>query len=283
MLRTNVSLKTLCLRDWIAPRGQGDGTISGNHDDDVEVDHHDSCRILLDAIPDHPHLQSLCVEDARLRIDAGATALALGPGPSKLCTLLLRGRFSPEGFVDLLFRLRTNETLRRVQVSMEASPELALSHLRMADALLTTYNCTLEVTCLGIRGNAWHGGWRPGWRAPTNRPARIARQHLQRGNYAISGPVSVWPLVLERVGRFPTLVYRFLRRGITPALAEHLSSSLSRGRQLSRPGPTGRSGKALSHCCETETVPSPSSLGIQARTRLIVLWGRSLFSGKFSR
>jgi hypothetical protein len=38
----------------------------------------------------------------------------------------------------------------------------------------------------------------------------------------VSKPKELWPYALERVGRFPALVHRFVRRGNLPALGEHL-------------------------------------------------------------
>jgi hypothetical protein len=211
MLRTNKSLTHLSLQHWI------------NRDD---FGHRDSCRILLDAAAHHPSLRNLRVDDRLLRIGEGTAALISGPGAPSLSDLYLRGRFTDEVLPDLLFGLRTNESLRQVFFETESSRPLSPVHRRLANELLTTYNCTLRSawcvspTFLGI-SDPFDGA------AERNVPVADARQHLQHSNYAISGPVSVWPRVLERVGRFPTLVYRFLRRGNAYALAEHLLSSSS--------------------------------------------------------
>jgi hypothetical protein len=81
--------------------------------------------------------------------------------------------------------------------------------------------------------------------------ARLARERLENRNYA-AGPVAAWPNVLERVGQFPTLVYRFLRRANARPWR---STSLPRRRRNELP--TGSGDRLLS---EKERGGSYSSL-----------------------
>jgi hypothetical protein len=170
MLRTNKSLTHLSLQHWI------------NRDD---FGHRDSCRILLDAAAHHPSLRNLRVDDRLLRIGEGTAALISGPGAPSLSDLYLRGRFTDEVLPDLLFGLRTNESLRKVFFETESSRPLSPVHRRLANELLTTYNCTLRSawcvspTFLGI-SDPFDGA------AERNVPVADARQHLQHSNYAIA-------------------------------------------------------------------------------------------------
>jgi hypothetical protein len=84
-----------------------------------------------------------------------------------------------------------------------------------------------------------------------NAGARLARERLENRNYA-AGPVAAWPNVLERVGQFPTLVYRFLRRANARPWR---STSLPRRRRNELP--TGSGDRLLS---EKERGGSYSSL-----------------------
>jgi hypothetical protein len=222
MLRTNVSLKELQLDDWIAPGDQGDGTAADGHD--REHDHRDSCRVLLDAVAHNAHLRRLYVEDPLLRIDVGATTIALGPGSTRP-SLNLTGRFTPEGLADLLFRLRTNESLEWLDVRMVPNP-VSTFQRGLVEELLLTYNCTLKFARFIDEDALADRAAEERFQSflLRNRAVSIAREHLESRNYAI-GPAAAWPRVLERVSRFPTLLYRFLRRVNAPGLAEHVSLS----------------------------------------------------------
>jgi hypothetical protein len=239
MLRRNVPVSCLLLQNWVVGVAQrrdivetGVGGLVADHDHDDR----DACRILCDACAHNEHIDSLVLHDGSMVIDRGAMAGALGPtAPKTLARLELHGAWTSAGIADALFHLRTNETLERfiakhrvadadaggpvpaVDVPYEWVEELLLKYnctLRSLDVLSTTHPHLLLVrTRHLLHGNLY---------------AREARRHLENRNYAIE-PLAVWPRALERVARFATLVYRFVRRGNVAALSDHLRRSSRTG------------------------------------------------------
>jgi hypothetical protein len=267
MLRRNVPVTSLHLQQWnrtgnrrrrgtggdAGGRGGGRGSaaapllpgrehggIATDHvvvDDDDTAD--DACRILCDGCAHNEHIKSLTLCDEFLVIDKGALEGAVGPAAAAttLAHLGLSGAWTVAGFADLMFQLRTNETLETCSanhaVTAAADDEDPAVPFALVEELLLTYNCTLRTLYTDSLSETAHVD-RINHLLHCNQKVRKARDHLEKRNYAV-GPVAAWPHALERVQRFPTLVYRFIRRGNLPVLSDHLHTYNARAKRPGRP------------------------------------------------
>jgi hypothetical protein len=129
-------------------------------------------------------------------------------------------------FVRFLRELRGNAGGIR-ELELHRADHRAFPHGPLVEDMLTAHNWTLERVVLHP--------------APAGDPAWVGRIRslLERNRRARSlvtlfdttpphglSPLSMWPLVLQERGRFPALVYRFLRKQNVEAFCEHLQASV---------------------------------------------------------
>jgi hypothetical protein len=233
MLRRNALMKSVGLHSW-SVRTFGSG------DDRTDVDQEgestsvvDACRVLCDACARSGSMDRLTLSDNSVIVDRGAVAGALGPDSTLAC-LRIHGAWTAAGGADLVFQLRTNERLETCDVSTTSAAAPGFPY-DSVEELLRTFNCTLRTLYVdSLTRPALADRIRHLLRR--NHGVRNARGHLEKRNYAV-GPVAAWPRALEAVGRFPTLVYRFVRRGNLPVLSAHLlvaTEGANRGRRRQR-------------------------------------------------
>jgi hypothetical protein len=176
----------------------------------------DICRCICEGATGRTKLRYLSFKeiyhDGRLAIQSDTLAAALGPA-SKLTGFDVRASsWTDEAVEKAVAALRTNAELQHVRF-VSFDPQDLIRHAALFEDLLHRYNFTLVDLLLpdgadqeplllrNERIRALHGGLR------------------DRG-YCVPHSAALWPNVLERIGTFPTLLYRFVRRGNTTALAE---------------------------------------------------------------
>jgi hypothetical protein len=218
LLRQNYPLRVLLLQGWKGEddddeeKGRRDSSTSGGPPPSV-----DACRIICDAAATNPHMRTLVLGD--MTIGRGATRQALGLA-SGLRELYVRGDWTTGPFVEALRHLRRNEVLERfiVMLPSEAQPTARDFPGDAMVELLRTYNSTLTAVQTHDLGIDAETEARIAELLRLNARVRRVRDRLRETNYSVENK-GTWPRVLDRVGRFPTLVYRFVRVGNAPAFS----------------------------------------------------------------
>jgi hypothetical protein len=243
LLRQNFPLEVLLVQGWTRRCREDsvaasdvssllhsrEGEAAGEDDDD---DDGNACRILCDAAASNQSMRRLLLGE--MTIGRDATTQALGR-TSTLRALYVRGAWTKARFVEALGQLRQNEVLETFHLIAPCDvPSVTNFPSDLLVELLSTYNCTLaEVPRYDLGIDAVTDA-RIGELLRLNARVRRMRDRLQQENYSVETK-ELWPYALERVGRFPTLVHRFVRRGNLPALGEHLlvagPARRKRGRQ----------------------------------------------------
>jgi hypothetical protein len=134
-----------------------------------------------------------------------------------------------ESLAGLARELRTNTTLTHLEVTdAEEDPPLANrpNPFRPIEEVLEADNFTLQEAdwfqgsdasreAIGrlLRRNRWIKSALDALRRPIVPRGTPGRQHLQQQQRQIQLQVRLAPRVLAALGRFPTVLYRFLRRG----------------------------------------------------------------------
>jgi hypothetical protein len=176
------------------------------------------CRAVFDGAANSRSLVSLSIDEPdKLVVDATALSRALGSKRSSLRTLRVAAKeWNPDGISSVARLLRTNETVEAFDAS-GANASALHDELRR---VLETYNASLR----------YLSGVGPEHRAQMNRlldrNVQVRRDYdrLQDegGVPRVGQSPPLYAEALGRVRRFPTLLYRVLRRhGIAVAVAEH--------------------------------------------------------------
>jgi hypothetical protein len=135
-------------------------------------------------------------------------------------SLAVDAAWTDAGMVELFRQLRANVSLRVLDVRGSVSD---LRIFELLEELLSTYNFT--ITRIG-RGVPKYYKRRRIIEAILlqNERVRKVNDQLQVRNYHVQER-NVWPRVLRDVGTFPTLVYRFMRKGNLVALSDQVRSN----------------------------------------------------------
>jgi hypothetical protein len=121
------------------------------------------------------------------------------------------------GVAELFRQLRTNQRQERISLV-----NLSADQTRFVVELLTTYNYTLWKINAPPPPDEWA---RPiGLALGYGMTARDAVRGLEPSDYQVEMRC-LWPWVLEDVKTYPTLLYRFLRRGNVDAFADQVARS----------------------------------------------------------
>jgi hypothetical protein len=130
--------------------------------------------------------------------------------------------WSAGAFQEFVLALRTNAVL--CDLTLRCDRRRAIPHLRLVEGLLTTYNCTLETVT--VRPCADRALLRR-VKALLERNTRVRElgdpshhRQLKRPHHFSSR--AVWPRVLGDYSRFPTLLYRFVRKANLEAFASQM-------------------------------------------------------------
>jgi hypothetical protein len=144
---------------------------------------------------------------------------------SPLRSLAVGAGWTAGGLAELLRQLRTNASLEALELRRAVAKGALFAPLR---ELLATYNFTLAR--VEVRVSGWPEDRRSQIAALLRRNERVRAAHgrLRRRGYRVDEP-SLWPIVLERIGAFPTLVHRFLRQGGNAAALSDVLRSRPRG------------------------------------------------------
>jgi hypothetical protein len=142
-------------------------------------------------------------------------------GATRLRTLVVGANWTDGGYVELFRQLRVNVTLQRLDMY---GADHGLIMFGLVVELLTTYNFTIAMFREGDFDRP-NDRWRQKVDELLRRNERVRRvnDQLQKHAYHLADP-KLWPRVIRDVGPFPTLVYRFLRKGNTEALSDQLRS-----------------------------------------------------------
>jgi hypothetical protein len=149
-------------------------------------------------------------------------------------------RFRNEAVASIAMQLRTNTTLIDLSLERDGPEETGQPSLgeegaelfRPLASVLETYNFTLTTVELGmaLAETAVVATIRE--LLHRNRPIQAALEQLAPRNYHVA-PTCLWPTALGRVSRFPTLLYRILRRGDVNEVGDRLGRRIggqTRGR-----------------------------------------------------
>jgi hypothetical protein len=188
----------------------------------------DGAALLLQAAADSPTLRGIELHEALADpvVPWAVTERAWAGGAMRrsraaLQSLVLDVSWTRAGLVELFRQLRTNTSLQVLDVRGSGADERLL--FMMLQELLSTYNFTISRVGDATR---LQQGQRPRVDAllRRNEGVRNMIDRLQSRNYHVPDP-SLWPIVMGEIGTFPTLVYRFLRRGNgVVALSDRLRS-----------------------------------------------------------
>jgi hypothetical protein len=187
------------------------------------------CQVLCESVPHSPNLRSLslCVKQVRADTLSGVAASS-----SPLRSLYVIGAYTEEGVTALTRQLRTNTRMAEVGLSETDSDSDGHACVRPFLPLLETYNFTLRKARVAHSARGEVVGLdvlTPLLRR--NRAIRHGIRRLKPREYRVA-PVGVWPRAFEKVGAFPTLLYRLVRRGNVDALCDvvaRMSSLRERG------------------------------------------------------
>jgi hypothetical protein len=182
----------------------------------------DALKQICDCFPDRSSLRCFHFTASVEAVVTSDTLVgALGPA-SSLETLKVCARWTHEGLVSAVQALRTNETLQDIELLrvLEGRNELVRDEFCK---LLSRYNFTLRRTSLFFGQEVEHEA---AIRAMVeqNRPIQRVHEHLKLMGYQFE-LYKLWPAVMGSMSRFPTLLYRFLRRGNVVGLASVLSGT----------------------------------------------------------
>jgi hypothetical protein len=167
-------------------------------------------RVVAEGIRDNTHLHTVTLIERTLTVQPG-TLLPLLQEPSFVNHLEVQAaEWSAEAFAEFVTELRSIPAL--CDWTLHCDREIA--HLHLVEELLTTYNYALETVTL--RPCADRGLLRR-VDALMKRNKRVRElghpsyhRPLKRFHHFSSRVV--WPRVLQDYSRFPTLLYRFVRR-----------------------------------------------------------------------
>jgi hypothetical protein len=192
----------------------------------------DALRRICDCVPVRPKLTSFrfagSANEAVIRPDT--LAGALGPA-SSLVALEVCATWTHEGLVAAVRLLRTNETLRHLEMLRLGEEggggggDNNPSELVLAEFydLLWHHNFTLRrVTLFCWRERASDAPIRAALKQNSPIQRDDERWKERGGGYHLE-PATVWPVVMGRMSRIPTLLYRFLRRDNLQSLAAIVS------------------------------------------------------------
>jgi hypothetical protein len=182
-----------------------------------------ACRLVCEGASDSRHIETLRLEVTGLVpgcVDAAICA------SSSLLRLDVRSRNLADDFLAALaVALRSNRVLEELGLH-GSSNEKNYLHFR---GLLRSNNYTLSRLALGFLTP--HNP-APGYRIGTLlRRNRRVRQFLQNEPQCHVSCPSLWPMVLQRIGTFPNLVYRFVRSGNVGTLSGQLMRMAQVARQ----------------------------------------------------
>lgn len=188
-------------------------------------------RLVCEGAGANEHIESLTFHDDAI-VPAGTVVAAVAP-MSTLKHFIVKARsWSREAFIELVLALRVNTILTHVYLGQNG--EFTDAHL--VHVLLHTYNFTLPSLCLDT---IWRGPNMAASRHPAyqdevpidallrrNRRVRNVVDELEAENYRVSGQAA-WSLALQEIRTFPTLLYRFVRKGNLGEFAHHAEHNTS--------------------------------------------------------
>jgi hypothetical protein len=182
-----------------------------------------ACRLVCEGASESRHLETLRLEVTGLVpgcVDAAICA------SSSLLRLDVRSRNLADDFLAALaVALRSNRVLEELGLH-GSSNEHNYLHFR---GLLRSHNYTLSRLALGFLTP--HNP-APGYRVDTLlRRNRRVRQFLQCEPQCHVPCPALWPMVLQRIGTSPNLVYRFLRSGNVGTLSGQMVAMVQAARR----------------------------------------------------
>jgi hypothetical protein len=192
----------------------------------LELTDADSCRCICEGAAEGrgARLEHLSFTEGLLGVQADTVAAALGPASALTEFDASAMSWTDQAVANAVAALRTNTTLEQVRLVSADPDHLIERHEALFEHLLHTYNFTL--VGLFLSGPQSAGGGRIHDLLRRNERIRALDEALQDRGYCVPLSCAVWPNILERVRTFPTLLYRFVRRGNTTALAEQLLASV---------------------------------------------------------
>jgi hypothetical protein len=180
----------------------------------------DEWRVVCEGISGNTEMHTVALIERHATVRPGALVPLL-QAPSAVSRLeVAAAGWSAGAFQELVVALRTNTVLCDLTVRTDRE----IPHLRLVEVLLTTYNCTLEtvtvrpcadrallrrVKALLERNTRLRELGDPSHHRPLERPHHFSSR-------------AVWPRVLEAYSRFPTLLYRLLRKANLEAFASQM-------------------------------------------------------------
>jgi hypothetical protein len=176
----------------------------------------EGCKMLCDGVLQNAHLRELWVA----HVDTAAFAPAVSRG-SPLERLTIGIDWTEEGFFSLVEGLRTNERMKRVKFFFRGWPPYESPAL--LEDLVLRHNFTLRGLVFDKHDMLQD---RIDDLLKRNAIVRKTNRRLARRQYRVARR-SVWPEVLGRVSRMPSLVYRFLRRGNVDAFCDQIAIAAS--------------------------------------------------------
>jgi hypothetical protein len=158
-----------------------------------------------------------------LKIDKDTFANGVIERTSARVLGLESGRWTDAAYESLARQLRTNTAVASLRIRDTGRSRRLVDWIL---ELLNTYNFTLQQV-YPIRPS---DQGRVDELLRRNSRVRAVHQHLE-GLHCVLGERALWPTALSQVARFPTLVYRFVRRGDVDGFADQLGSRSNKKRQ----------------------------------------------------
>jgi hypothetical protein len=177
----------------------------------------DCWRLVCQGVAENSHIQLLHLM-GDLTVEPDTPVAAIGP-QSRLTSLIVDARsWSIEGFAKFVEVMRTNTVLDHLFLCRE----FPFPNMHEFEDMLHTYNFTIpSVQVHPLQGTSHKE--RIEALLERNESVREFHEHLKARKYRVDNR-SLWPVALEQVTTFPTLVYRFVRCGNSDAFADHLVS-----------------------------------------------------------
>jgi hypothetical protein len=190
-------------------------------------------RLLLESAVSAPNGELTCLElnelgfsrSNFLKIDKDTFANGLIERMAVPILGLESGRWTDAAYESLTRQMRTNTAVASLRIRDTGRSKRLVGWIL---ELLTTYNFSLQVV-FPIRQGAQD---QVNDLLRRNGRVRAVHEHLERLHYVLEER-ALWPRAISQVARFPTLVYRFLRRGDVDGLADQMGSRSRKKRQWS--------------------------------------------------
>jgi hypothetical protein len=187
--------------------------------------------LVCEGVGANEHIEGLNYRDDGV-VPSGAVVPAVAP-TSTLKYFIVKARsWSREAFAELVWALRVNVHLKDLYLGQDGEfPDAHLVH-----DLLRTYNFTLPTLCLDTtrlgpdmvasRPPAYQDRVPIGSLLRRNQRVRGVVDELEAADYRLP-PRPLWPLALQEISTFPTLLYRFVRKGNLAEWALQLEDMVS--------------------------------------------------------